>query len=267
MGQTEHDVRIDGETAEITTTVQLHSPNPGEKVNFWDVSVGVTEGAEVTSIEDTHGAIKDYRVREDELTFETNTGLGRETETVEIEYVVEGILVNKISGLRTAEVIWGTEFGWMSLDTGLNRFREGLRRVTQTSIRNTRVYGLTCRGGDAFGFLFLSYRGTLHIVVGRSYEFVCENLMYLTWCLVCAVFDSVRDEVERLVNASLRCDINGLRDAYSTVLEGDRLLTWACVFDSVDEYLDGVLSCASVYLLEGIAYDTQCLFFLSCVFT
>ena len=95
------EIHIEDGDAEMVTEFELNAPD--EPLNFWEVSVDVPEGTSVVSIEDSLGEIQDYELSEGELSFETNTGVARDSETVRMEYVVEGVVTEEYGGLEVAE--------------------------------------------------------------------------------------------------------------------------------------------------------------------
>lgn len=99
----ENHVRIEDETVNAEVTFELTSEEP---LNYWDVALELPDGAKVRSVEDTAGGIDEYTVDGGTLEFRTNTGVGRRTETVTVEYAVEDVTVETYAGgdLRVVEV-------------------------------------------------------------------------------------------------------------------------------------------------------------------
>ena len=100
---TENRVHIEDGTVNAEVTFELTSDEP---LNYWDVALELPDGATVHSVEDSAGGIDGYAVEGGTLEFRTNTGAGRRTETVTVEYVVDDGTVETYAGgdLRVVEV-------------------------------------------------------------------------------------------------------------------------------------------------------------------
>jgi hypothetical protein len=99
---TESDVHIENSSVETEMSLELHAGD--EKLNYWRASVELPEGASIVSVEDSLGEIDEYEVSDGVLTFKTNTGRARETETVTVDYVVDNAVIEEFGGLRLVEI-------------------------------------------------------------------------------------------------------------------------------------------------------------------
>lgn len=120
---TESSLRIDGGTVDANVTFELTSD---ERLNYWEVGVELPDGATVDRIEDSLGEVRGYEVRDGVLEFRTNTGAGRRSETVTVEYTVGNGTVERYAGgdLRVVEV------GFVGFDGGTV---DGRTRATVTA--------------------------------------------------------------------------------------------------------------------------------------
>lgn len=97
-----YSIELMEENAVFTVTMQLESITPTNSFKLNGFSL--PENSELVSLEDSIGKIENYSVKNNSLSFTTNTGELREKETVKIEYLVKNIREEQFSPLYFAEI-------------------------------------------------------------------------------------------------------------------------------------------------------------------
>lgn len=127
---TETEIHVDTEddTAEVEVEFELTAPGD-DGLHYWAVEVDVPDNIRVVSLEDGLGEIEEHEVKDGTLRFETNTGVARDSETVRMEYVIEGVVVDEFGGSGGLQVVEVSFFGF-GTDAGDVRDDTTRARVT-----------------------------------------------------------------------------------------------------------------------------------------
>src|SRR6056297_3746134 len=140
-----------------------------------------------------------------------------------------------------------------------------LRETAKRKVRRKRTQriALACGCRDALFFFFLADRVGLDVVVGRADELASDGLFDGRRRLERVVVDSLGEELQGLVDTTLGCDVNGLRDRDPTVFQADSLLSWGRILDGRHEHLNRVVFGALVNEVERITDVVERLLFLA----
>ncbi len=95
-----YNVTISGNDAVVHASVELYTNKPGDKVNYWQTSLSLSETTKLVSLVDTQGPINHYTLANGKLSFKTNTGPARTQELVTLIYEVPDVAEAKYPPLN-----------------------------------------------------------------------------------------------------------------------------------------------------------------------